>query len=218
VDAQCEPEGFRLDRAALDIPVRDRNGRIRHDRGVVAGTPGLYVLGLPVLRTRASTYIHGAAPDVESLASHLHSFLSGPPPFCPGDPIRKAAADDHAAALKVWSKPRRDLGRTRTQVVCRPHAVYQRDHHGYLAYRGGSPPGLNRGGCLRAFGAQAFSGARLRWYLSRLAGVSAHRVAGAGQHQLGGTQPHRRLMHVPCHRLARVLDLLHAMIQVPLYI
>jgi transposase len=32
-------------------------------------------------------------------------------------------ADDHAAVLKIWSKRHRDLGRTRTQVVCRLHAV-----------------------------------------------------------------------------------------------
>jgi transposase len=31
--------------------------------------------------------------------------------------------DDHAAVLKVWSKRHRDLGRMRTQVVCRLHAV-----------------------------------------------------------------------------------------------
>ena len=68
--------GFRPDHSWLDIPVRDRNGHIRHDGGVVSGAPGLYVLGLPVLRTRASTYIHGAGPDTEALAGHLHSFLS----------------------------------------------------------------------------------------------------------------------------------------------
>ena len=68
--------GFRPDHSWLDIPVRDRTGRIRHDGGVVAGAPGLYVLGLPVLRTRASTYIHGAATDSDALAGHLHSFLS----------------------------------------------------------------------------------------------------------------------------------------------
>ncbi len=68
--------GFRPDHSWLDIPVRDRTGRIRHDGGIVAGAPGLYVLGLPVLRTRASTYIHGAATDSEALAAHLHSFLS----------------------------------------------------------------------------------------------------------------------------------------------
>jgi hypothetical protein len=34
------------------------------------------VLGMPMLRTRASTYIHGAAADSGALAGHLHSFLS----------------------------------------------------------------------------------------------------------------------------------------------
>jgi transposase len=32
-------------------------------------------------------------------------------------------ADDHAAVLKVWAKRHRDLSRSRTQVVCRLHAV-----------------------------------------------------------------------------------------------
>jgi transposase len=38
----------------------------------------------------------------------------------PGAEVR---ADDHAAVLKVWSKRHRDLGRTRTQIACRLHAV-----------------------------------------------------------------------------------------------
>jgi transposase len=37
--------------------------------------------------------------------------------------IRVVQPDDHAAVLKIWSKRYRDLGRTRTQVVCRLHAV-----------------------------------------------------------------------------------------------
>ena len=37
--------------------------------------------------------------------------------------VREVRADDHAAVLKIWSKCYRDLGRTRTQVVCRLHAV-----------------------------------------------------------------------------------------------
>ncbi len=37
--------------------------------------------------------------------------------------VREARADDHAAVLKVRSERHRDLGRTRTQVVCRLHAV-----------------------------------------------------------------------------------------------
>jgi transposase len=36
---------------------------------------------------------------------------------------RTVQPDDQAAVLKVWSKRYRDLGRTRTQVVCRLHAV-----------------------------------------------------------------------------------------------
>ena len=68
--------GFRPDHSWLDIPVRDPVGRIRHDGGVVTGAPGLYLLGLPVLRTRASTYIHGAAADTDALAAHLHAYLS----------------------------------------------------------------------------------------------------------------------------------------------
>jgi putative flavoprotein involved in K+ transport len=68
--------GFRPDYSWLDVPVVDRTGRICHDGGVVTGAPGLYVLGLPVLRSRGSTYIHGAAADTEALASHLHCFLS----------------------------------------------------------------------------------------------------------------------------------------------
>jgi transposase len=37
--------------------------------------------------------------------------------------VREARRDDHAAVLKIWSKRYRDLGRTRTQVACRLHAV-----------------------------------------------------------------------------------------------
>ena len=36
---------------------------------------------------------------------------------------REVQPDDHAAVLQVWSKRHRDLGRSRTQVVCRLHAV-----------------------------------------------------------------------------------------------
>jgi putative flavoprotein involved in K+ transport len=68
--------GFRPDHSWLEVPgARDHNGWLRHDGGVVTGAPGLYVLGLPVLRTRASTYIHGAAADTQAIADHLHAFL-----------------------------------------------------------------------------------------------------------------------------------------------
>jgi transposase len=39
-------------------------------------------------------------------------------------PVRRpVTAENHTAVLKVWSKRYRDLGRTRTQVACRLHAV-----------------------------------------------------------------------------------------------
>jgi putative flavoprotein involved in K+ transport len=68
--------GFRPDHTMLDLPVLDRSGRLRHDGGVVTDAPGLYALGLPMLRTRASTYIHGAADDTEAVADRLVAGLA----------------------------------------------------------------------------------------------------------------------------------------------
>jgi putative flavoprotein involved in K+ transport len=68
--------GFRPDHAYLDIPVFDRKGRIRHDGGVV-DFPGLYLLGLPFLRRRKSSFIHGAEDDARDLSEHLASYLDG---------------------------------------------------------------------------------------------------------------------------------------------
>jgi putative flavoprotein involved in K+ transport len=68
--------GFRPDHSYLDIPVFDRKGRIRHDGGVV-DFPGLYLLGLPFLRRRKSSFIHGAEDDARDLCEHLASYLDG---------------------------------------------------------------------------------------------------------------------------------------------
>ena len=66
--------GFRPDYSWLDVPVLDAKGSLRHDGGVV-DSPGLYALGLPVLRRRKSTFIHGIEDDarevVDQLAGHL---------------------------------------------------------------------------------------------------------------------------------------------------
>jgi putative flavoprotein involved in K+ transport len=69
--------GYRPDHSWLDIPVLDRRGGVRHDGGVVTDAPGLYLLGMPFLRRRASTFIHGASRDTEELGAHLHAFLGG---------------------------------------------------------------------------------------------------------------------------------------------
>jgi putative flavoprotein involved in K+ transport len=66
--------GFRPDHSWLDVPVFDRKGALRHDRGVVAA-PGLYVLGLPFLRRRKSSFMHGAEDDVREIGAHLIDHL-----------------------------------------------------------------------------------------------------------------------------------------------
>jgi putative flavoprotein involved in K+ transport len=68
--------GFRPDHSWLDLPVLDHKGRVRHDGGVVAGAPGIYLLGGSLLRTRRSSYIAGASHDTEALADHLQQYLS----------------------------------------------------------------------------------------------------------------------------------------------
>jgi putative flavoprotein involved in K+ transport len=68
--------GFRPDYRWLDIPVLDAKGHLRHDGGVVE-SPGLYALGLPVLRRRKSTFIHGIEDDARDVIDHLAAFLAG---------------------------------------------------------------------------------------------------------------------------------------------
>jgi putative flavoprotein involved in K+ transport len=67
--------GFRPDYSWLDVPVIDRKGHLRHDGGVVTGAPGLYAVGLPLLRRRKSTFIHGAEDDARDLIEHLAGYL-----------------------------------------------------------------------------------------------------------------------------------------------
>jgi putative flavoprotein involved in K+ transport len=66
--------GYRPSYPWLQVDTLDRKGALRHEGGVVHA-PGLYVLGLPFLRRRKSSFIHGAEDDVRDLASHLHGYL-----------------------------------------------------------------------------------------------------------------------------------------------
>jgi putative flavoprotein involved in K+ transport len=68
--------GFRPDYSWLHVPVVDEKGALRHDGGV-ADSPGMYALGLPVLRRRKSTFIHGAEDDARDVVEHLASYLAG---------------------------------------------------------------------------------------------------------------------------------------------
>jgi putative flavoprotein involved in K+ transport len=67
--------GFRADYSWLQAPVLDRKGRLRHDGGVVTGAPGMYAVGLNLLRRRKSSFIHGAEDDARELTDHLAAYL-----------------------------------------------------------------------------------------------------------------------------------------------
>jgi putative flavoprotein involved in K+ transport len=68
--------GFRPDYRWLDVPVIDEKGYLRHTGGVV-DAPGMYALGLPVLRRRNSTFISGAGDDARDVIDHLAGYLAG---------------------------------------------------------------------------------------------------------------------------------------------
>ena len=67
--------GYRADYSWLHLPVLDRKGRLRHDGGVVTGAPGVYAIGLNLLRRRKSSFIHGAEDDAAELTDHLAAHL-----------------------------------------------------------------------------------------------------------------------------------------------
>jgi putative flavoprotein involved in K+ transport len=67
--------GFRPDYGWLDVPVVDAKGQLRHDGGVV-DSPGLYALGLPVLRRRRSSFICGIEDDAREVIGHLARFIT----------------------------------------------------------------------------------------------------------------------------------------------
>jgi putative flavoprotein involved in K+ transport len=68
--------GFRPDYGWLDVPVIDAKGQLRHVGGVV-DSPGLYALGLPVLRRRKSSFIYGIEDDARELIDDLTRYLAG---------------------------------------------------------------------------------------------------------------------------------------------
>jgi putative flavoprotein involved in K+ transport len=97
--------GFRPDYGWLDIPVLDAKGSLRHHGGVV-DSPGLYALGLPVLRRRKSTFIHGIADDAREVIGQLAAALAGSAPARLGgqgglNPAVIGTVDGHAGSVDL---------------------------------------------------------------------------------------------------------------------
>ncbi|MEM7278048.1 MAG: NAD(P)-binding domain-containing protein [Pseudomonadota bacterium] len=67
--------GFRPDYSWLDVDVLDRKGHLRHNGGIV-DSEGLYVLGLPLMRRRKSSFIFGIEDDARDIADHLGGYLN----------------------------------------------------------------------------------------------------------------------------------------------
>jgi putative flavoprotein involved in K+ transport len=68
--------GFQPDYGWLHVPVLDEKGHLRHEGGIVVDAPGMYALGLPVLRRRKSTFIHGVEDDARDVIDHLAAGLA----------------------------------------------------------------------------------------------------------------------------------------------
>jgi putative flavoprotein involved in K+ transport len=67
--------GYRRSYPWLRVPVLDARGEIRHEGGVTPA-PGLYVLGLHLLRRRRSSLLDGVGADARDLAEHLAGGLA----------------------------------------------------------------------------------------------------------------------------------------------
>jgi putative flavoprotein involved in K+ transport len=66
----CIGLGHEFDRW-IELPVLDDEGMPIHDRGVVAGEPGLYILGLPYQSRPDSALVGGVGSDAGEIVARL---------------------------------------------------------------------------------------------------------------------------------------------------
>ena len=71
--------GYRPDYSWMSGSCVEADGGIAHAGGVATKAPGLFLLGLPVMRTRKSTFIDGVGADAEHHAAHIAGRLAGHP-------------------------------------------------------------------------------------------------------------------------------------------
>ncbi len=75
IDTIVWATGFRPTYPWLDSDLLDHKGRLIHDGGVLP-IPGLYVLGLPFMRRRKSSFLDGVGPDAADITEHLVGHLA----------------------------------------------------------------------------------------------------------------------------------------------
>ncbi|MEP7306534.1 MAG: FAD-dependent oxidoreductase [Acidobacteriota bacterium] len=75
----------------LPTPIQGADGEPVHDRGIVAGEPGFYFVGLHFLYAFSSTMIHGVARDAERIANTIAARVRA------GTTAQSSAADSSAA-------------------------------------------------------------------------------------------------------------------------
>ena len=63
--------GYRPDLSWIDLPVQDDDGQPRHDRGVVAGQPGPYFVGLFFQTAVSSALVGGVGRDAEQIVARI---------------------------------------------------------------------------------------------------------------------------------------------------
>ena len=74
IDTVVWATGYRPTYPWLDNALLDRRGQIIHEGGVMA-VPGLYAVGLPLLRRRKSSFLDGIGADTVDLTVHLRAHL-----------------------------------------------------------------------------------------------------------------------------------------------
>jgi putative flavoprotein involved in K+ transport len=93
--------GFRPGFSWIDLPVFDRDGAPRQERGMAIGEPGLYFVGLHFLYAFSSTMIHGVGRDADRVASTIDERL------------RAGSSAETGAAPRAFPLPQ-SSGMTRT--------------------------------------------------------------------------------------------------------
>ena len=63
--------GYHPGHSWIDLPVFDKDGEVVQNRGIAAGQPGLYFVGLHFLYAMSSTMIHGVGRDAEFIGQTI---------------------------------------------------------------------------------------------------------------------------------------------------